>query len=164
MATTRKTTAAPPTPETAAPIGDVNAPLVGASDAPAPELPEIVDGPPQFYPTPPGPHYVRIHSDVTIKAPPYEGFRFKMVKNFKMRIWDDIRGGANFEVQCRALAQIMLHHYDWCDDEGNVLPPIEDDPLKFINELPMDLYDNLLKAILEDAHRLPDFPTTTGRR
>lgn len=158
MATTRTK---PATAETndGAPIGDVNTPLTQSAGGGAIEPPVI--GPPQLYPAPTGPHYIRILSDVTIRIPPYEGFRFQMVKNFKMRLWDAVTKQPDFTLQCRAFGQIFLKHYDWCDDEGNPLPRIEDDPVVFVDELPMDLYQITLKAIMEEANRVPDFPTPT---
>lgn len=162
MATKARSTAGTPdeepttTTEPPTQIGDVNTSLTAPAEAPA--LPEIEVGPPQFSPPPVGPHYMRILSDVTIQTPPYAGFKFQMVKNFKMGEWDGVNNPNSFDTQAHALARIVLKHYDWCDDEGAPIPAIQADPVAFLNAIPMDLYGLLVQAVLQEARRVPDLP------
>lgn len=122
------------------PIGDVTQPMVAKS----------------VYPPPQGPAYQRVETEVTIRFPGYEGFTFRMWKNHKIRMQDALWNGT-WEAKCEMLRTICLSHNDWCDDQGNPLPPFSE-PEQFLAECTPELYAILLDAVREEARRVPDFP------
>jgi hypothetical protein len=125
----------------AAPIGDVNAPIPLKAN----------------YPPPNGPAYARVETEVTIRIPPYEGFKFTMWKNHKIRQQDALWTGS-WDAKLEVLPLICLSHNGWCDSDGVPLPPFSE-PAEFLAECPPDLFAILLDAIREEARRVPDFPT-----
>lgn len=124
----------------------------------AAQPPALIETPPVKvnYPPPTGPAYARVETEVTIQIPPYEGFKFTMWKNHKIRQQDALWTGS-WQAKLEVLPLICLSHNGWCDSDGAPLPPFSE-PAEFLAECPPDLYAILLDAIREEARRVPDFP------
>lgn len=91
----------------------------------------------------------------------YAGFRARIWINYPQRLVGEITSGDTSRMTA-ALAQIVLEHNGWLDDEGQPFPPPTTQA--FWEAIPTELAAVLMALINAEASRLPNSLTARPRR
>lgn len=102
-----------------------------------------------------GPRITPLSEWVDLPSDSYPGFKVKIRSNFPQRLANEIASGDSARAVA-ALRQIVLEHNNWCDEDGEPLPPASAEGFWEHPGLPTHLAVTVLSLVNQAANTPPN--------